>query len=132
LLAARTAAGWAGVPAGTTLGHVHLHVNDLQKAERFYVDLLGFDLMQRYQGALFISAGGYHHHLGLNIWGTAGAPPPPPDSLGLRAYSLAIPDKAEQARLVEHLQAANYPVEDTPAGPLVRDPAGNPIILTFT
>jgi catechol 2,3-dioxygenase len=129
LLAAGSAEGWQGAPKGTTLGHVHLHVNDLRQAERFYVDLLGFDLMQRYPGALFISAGGYHHHLGLNTWGSAGAPPPPPNTLGLHSYSLALPDHAEQKRLVERLQAADYSVEDTSAGPLVRDPAGNALIL---
>jgi catechol 2,3-dioxygenase len=130
LLAERSPAGWQGVPEGTRLGHVHLRINDTAKAEQFYVVLLGFDLMQRYPGALFVSAGGYHHHLGLNTWETAGASPPPPNSLGLRFYTIALPNKEEQARLVERLRAANQPVEDTPDGPLVRDPAGNALVLS--
>jgi catechol 2,3-dioxygenase len=129
LLAERSTPGWSGVPAGTRLGHVHLHVNDLDQAHHFYVELLGLDLMQRYPGALFVSAGGYHHHLGLNTWGTAGAPPPPPNSLGLHHYSLVLPDEAERARLVERLRAANQNIEDTPTGPLLRDPAGNGLVL---
>ena len=69
---------WEGLPAGTAIGHVHLHVADLRQAEDFYCGVLGFDVTQRgYPGALFVSAGGYHHHLGLNIWAGAGAPPQP-------------------------------------------------------
>ena len=68
-----------GMPAGTRMGHVHLQVRDIPEAEAFYAGALGFDPTVRgYPGALFVSAGGYHHHLGLNTWGTAGAPPPPP------------------------------------------------------
>jgi len=130
LLAERSTPGWSGVPAGTRLGHVHLRVHDLNQAYHFYVELLGFDLMQRYPGALFVSAGGYHHHLGLNTWETAGAPPPPSNTLGLHHYTIALPDEAEQTRLVERLRAANHKLENTPAGPLVRDPAGNGLVLT--
>ena len=71
---------WHGLPAGTKIGHVHLHVNDLNAAKRFYCDQLGLDMMldgSSGWGALFIAAGGYHHHLGLNIWAGAGAPRPP-------------------------------------------------------
>ncbi|HKT81519.1 MAG TPA: VOC family protein, partial [Vicinamibacterales bacterium] len=71
------------LPAGTVIGHVHLHVRDLAEAEYFYAGVLGFDVMQRYgRAALFVSAGGYHHHVGLNTWAGVGAPPPAPESVG--------------------------------------------------
>jgi len=78
----------------TDIGHVHLHVSDLKKAEAFYHDLLGFEITQRsYPGALFLSAGGYHHHLGVNIWAGQGAPPPPPEAVGLLSFSVTVPDQ---------------------------------------
>ncbi len=74
---------WTGVYPETDVGHVHLHVSDLTRAEAFYSDLLGLDVTQRgYPGALFLSAGGYHHHLGVNVWAGAGAPPPPLEAAG--------------------------------------------------
>ncbi|HYF61603.1 MAG TPA: VOC family protein, partial [Herpetosiphonaceae bacterium] len=74
----------AGLPAGTTVGHMHLQVGDLNQAWAFYGEVLGFELMVTYPGALFVAAGGYHHHLGLNVWESAGAPPAPADAAGLR------------------------------------------------
>lgn len=83
---------WPGLPATTCIGHVHLHVADLPESERFYCDLLGFDVVQRsYPGALFVSAGGYHHHVGLNVWAGRGAPPPPADAVGLRLFAMELP-----------------------------------------
>lgn len=83
---------WNGMPGGTTLGHIHLRVNDISAAEGFYRDQLGFDLMTRYGAqATFLSVGGYHHHIGANVWGTVGAPPAEPGSLGLRAWELHAP-----------------------------------------
>ncbi len=70
-------------PEETDMGHVHLKVRDLGEAERFWVDLLGFDLVTTYPGALFVAAGGYHHHIGLNIWSSRGGPLPPARRLGL-------------------------------------------------
>ncbi len=132
LMAAAPDTPWLGVPAETTLGHIHLKVDDTQKAEAFYVDLLGFDLMQDFPGAKFISAGGYHHHLGANTWHSAGAPPPPPNALGLHAYAIQLPDEAERARLIEFVKGADYPIEDLSGDPMLRDPAGNMITLTMT
>ena len=81
----RTARRRHGLAPVTVIGHVHLHVSHLDAAERFYVGVLGFDLMQRYgPSALFVSAGGYHHHIGLNTWAGVGAPPPPAGAIGLR------------------------------------------------
>lgn len=83
---------WAGLEAGTVTGHVHLHVSHLDTAEAFYCDGIGLDVMMRgYPGALFVSAGGYHHHLGLNVWTGIGAPPPPANAVGLQSFTIESP-----------------------------------------
>lgn len=115
------------------IGHVHLHVADLQKAEAFYHGVLGLEVTQRsYPGALFLSAGGYHHHLGLNIWAGKGAPPPPPEAVGLLSFSIRIPDQQTFERLAHRLQSAGLPFEDKSAimnhpELLIRDQDGNTI-----
>jgi len=82
-------APWNGLEAGTIMGHVHLHVPHIDTAEAFYCGRIGFDpIVRRYPGALFVSAGGYHHHLGLNTWAGIGAPPPPENSAGLRSFTI--------------------------------------------
>ncbi|MGH7600312.1 MAG: VOC family protein [bacterium] len=107
---------WEGVHPGTDIGHVHLHVSDLQKAEAFYHGVLGFDVTQRsYPGALFVSAGGYHHHVGLNIWAGQGAPSPPPNAVGLLSFSISIPDLDTLQVLKERLRAAGFAFEDRSA-----------------
>lgn len=117
-----------GLAPGTVIGHVHLHVADLAAAQRFYVDLLGFDVMQGYgPSALFVSAGGYHHHVGLNTWQGVGAPPPGPDATGLRWFELVLPDPDEVARLRARLRAAGLEVEETDADLLFRDPSRNAV-----
>lgn len=93
-------AAWAGLPDGTVVGHVHLQVPDLASAERFYCDTVGFAPMLRdYPGALFVAAGGYHHHLGLNVWAGMGAPPPPASAVGLRRIDIeaSVPEANEHA-----------------------------------
>jgi len=80
---------WNGLEAGTIMGHVHLHVPHIDTAEAFYCGRIGFDpVVRRYPGALFVSAGGYHHHLGLNTWVGIGAPPPPDNAVGLRSFTI--------------------------------------------
>jgi catechol 2,3-dioxygenase len=124
--------GGQGLAAGTVIGHVHLHVSSLSAAERFYVGVLGFDLMQRYgPSALFVSAGGYHHHVGLNTWAGVGAPPPPPGALGLHHYVVTLPDEAALAAVAARVRAANLPVESLDGGLLVHDPAKNAILLAI-
>jgi catechol 2,3-dioxygenase len=123
----------AHVPLGTTMGHVHLQVSDLEAAEAFYSGVLGFEVMVRgYPGALFVSAGGYHHHLGLNTWHSAGAPPPPEGPVGLRSFEVVLPDAGELEAVLERVRAAG--LELRPAGDdgsvLVRDPSGNGVVLT--
>src|SRR3990170_6484341 len=119
------------MPAATTIGHVHLHVSQLDPAVNFYRDLLGFEDkgMSSRLGAAFVSAGGYHHHIGLNTWLGAGAPPPPPDSLGLRHFTIVLPDQAELERLVERLRHAGVAAEASDEGVLVRDPSQNGVLL---
>lgn len=122
---------WSGLHSDTTLGHVHLHVADIAQAEAFYRDLLGFDLMQRYgPTASFLSAGGYHHHLGINTWAGVGAPPPPPDAVGLRWYIIRLPNAAELARVADRVRRAGVKIEEHQAGLFLRDPAQNGMILT--
>ncbi len=117
--------GDAGMPAGTTLGHVHLQVSDLTAAERFWADALGFDVTVRgYPGALFVSAGGYHHHVGLNTWAGAGAPPPPDGALGLDRFEVVLPDADAVSEAGGRLAAAG-PVELVEDGVLAADPSGN-------
>ena len=121
----------ASAPAGTRIGHVHLQVADLARAEAFYHGLLGFDVMVRgYPGALFVSAGGYHHHIGLNTWHSAGAAPPPAGSVGLRSFTIHLPDHDALESVLARIEAAGVPVSPGPSGVLVRDPFANGVVLT--
>jgi catechol 2,3-dioxygenase len=117
-------------PAGTTMGHVHLQVSDLAQAEEFYVAVLGFEVTVRaYPGALFVSAGGYHHHLGLNTWHSAGSPPAPPGAAGLRSYEVVVPSADELQNVLRRIGDAGLDVSPQSAGHLVRDPFGNGVLL---
>jgi catechol 2,3-dioxygenase len=120
------------LPEGAKMGHVHLHVGDLDEAVGFYHGVLGFDvqIQSARMQASFVSAGGYHHHIGLNTWLGQGVPPPPPGSLGLRHFTVVVPDEAELGRLVERLAQAGIAAEKTEAGLLVRDPSQNGVLLT--
>ena len=123
--------GSAGMPAGTRVGHVHLQVADIAEAEAFYHGLLGFDVtVGTYPDALFLSAGGYHHHVGINTWETRGAPAPPADARGLRWFEVLLPTAAARDELAGRVRAAGAPVEGRPGGVLVRDPSGNGVLLT--
>jgi catechol 2,3-dioxygenase len=118
------------MPAGARIGHVHLQVSDLNRAEAFYHGVLGFDVIVRsYPGALFVSAGGYHHHLGLNTWHSAGADPPAPGSVGLRSFEVTVPNASELERRLERVRGAGLPLEQSAEGTGVRDPSGNLVIL---
>ncbi len=119
-------ATWTGLPSGTRIGHVHLHVPHLDAAERFYVGVLGFDLVQRYGGAaLFVSAGGYHHHIGLNTWAGVGAPAPPPGAAGLRHFDVLLPDAVSVAAIAERARAAGAQVVVNGEHVEIADPAGH-------
>ena len=118
-------------PAGTMIGHVHLQVAGIPDAEAFYHGVLGFDVMTRgYPGALFVSAGGYHHHLGLNTWHSAGSGPAAPGTVGLRSYEVVLPDRAELDRVLDRVRAAGLPVDGPADGSAaVRDPSGNLVVV---
>jgi catechol 2,3-dioxygenase len=119
------------IPAGTRIGHVHLQVSDLDEAEAYYHGVLGFDVMVRgYPGALFVSAGGYHHHIGLNTWHSAGAGPAPAGSVGLRSFTIALPDERALAAVLGRVEAAGIASEVQPGGVLVHDPFGSGVLLT--
>jgi catechol 2,3-dioxygenase len=133
--AAGDPAPWTGVHPETGIGHVHLQVSDLARAEAFYHDLLGLDVTQRgYPGALFLSAGGYHHHLGVNVWAGRGAPPPPPDAVGLLSFALQLPDEQAWRLLHQRLRESGVEAkelrdEEYAMGVLIQDPAGNGVEL---
>jgi catechol 2,3-dioxygenase len=96
----------------TRIGHVHLKVADLERSLGFYRDLLGFEVTQRYgDGAVFLSAGGYHHHIGLNTWQSLGAPPAPQCSAGLYHTAIVYPNRIELAKALKTLLEANYPID---------------------
>jgi catechol 2,3-dioxygenase len=120
-----------GMAAGTTLGHVHLQVASIPPADAFYTDGLGFEATVRgYPGALFVSAGGYHHHIGLNTWAGEGAPAPPLGARGLRSYTIVLPDEvALEATLAAAAAAGIEAGEDESGRSVVADPSGNRAVL---
>jgi catechol 2,3-dioxygenase len=102
----------SSIPAGARIGHVHLKVADLDRAVRFYRDLLGFDLItQMGDSAAFLSAGGYHHHLGLNTWESAGGSPPPSGATGLYHFAINYPERRDLAVAVKRLLDAGWPID---------------------
>jgi catechol 2,3-dioxygenase len=124
------AAAFDGLAAGTVMGHVHLRVAAIDDTVSFYRDVLGMGLMASLGPyAAFLSAGGYHHHLGANTWESAGASPAPAGSATLSHFSVLLPDQAELERVLERLRAAGVPVEDHGDGSLVRDPSQNAVLL---
>lgn len=121
---------WDSLHPDTILGHMHLHVRNIPEAQQFYGEVLGFDLMANWGGtALFISAGGYHHHLGLNTWQGVGAPPPPTDAAGLRYFIIHLPHPTERDQVLERLRRHGTTIEDHPQGHFFRDPSHNGIVL---
>lgn len=118
---------WTGMPGGTTIGHVHLHVGDLETADAFYHRGLGLSKMVwSYPGALFLAAGGYHHHLGLNTW-AAGAAAAGADDARLLEWELRVPSPADAREALESVEAMGHAVEHAPDGGVVRDPWGTPL-----
>jgi catechol 2,3-dioxygenase len=123
--------GWDGMPSGTVIGHVHLHVGDIEQAKAFYHDALGLDLMVwSYPGALFLSAGGYHHHLGTNTWAGPRATAPAPDEPQLLDWQLVLPDGQAVADAAANLQARGFAATpEEPGGSVARDPWGTALQL---
>lgn len=123
------------VPAGTRIGHVHLKVADLSRALGFYHGVLGFEITQRFgPGAAFLSAGGYHHHIGLNTWESAGGSPPPAGTTGLYHVAILYPSRPALADALRRLLAAGLPLEGAADHGVsealyLRDPDGNGVEL---
>ncbi len=119
----------------TRIGHVHLTVSDLEHALRFYRDVLGFEVTTRYgTDAVFLSAGGYHHHIGLNTWAGRGAPPPPSGTTGLYHFAILYPDRKALARALRRVLTARIPLEGASDHGVseaiyLRDPDGNGVEL---
>jgi catechol 2,3-dioxygenase len=131
LLASMNGEGpFTGMPGTTRMGHVHLHVADIADTERFYRDVLGFDVVAHLgDQATFLSAGGYHHHVGANVWAGRGATPPPPGSAALRHATILLPDAGERDRVAARVADAGGEVTAVEEGVLVRDPARNGLLL---
>lgn len=103
---------WAGIDPDTDIGHVHLQVSDLERAERFYHEVLGLDVMQRsYPGALFFAAGGYHHHVGANVWNSRGGSPAPEDTADLVYFQLLVPDAQAWEAVLARAESAGVTLE---------------------
>ena len=119
---------WIGQPAGTRIGHVHLHVTDLAAATRFYSDTIGFEITNRsLPSAVFLAAGGYHHHMAVNTWARGPRPADEEEMAGLIEFVVNVPDAAAREALSARLAAADAPVVDDGAGFVTRDPDGNRI-----
>jgi len=99
------------IDGGVTIGHVHLKVADLDRALGFYRDVLGFEVTQFYPGAAFLSAGGYHHHIGLNTWESRGGQPPAPGTTGLYHVAIRYPTRAALAAALRRLESAGIPLD---------------------
>ncbi len=125
----RDAEPWEVIPAGTRVGHIHLQIGDIEEARQFYHAILGFDVTAHLPGALFVSAGGYHHHIGLNTWQSLGAKPTPANSAGLQHYVIAIPTREGLLAVKQRLLAHNVPFEEQEDLIGVNDPWNNQILL---
>ncbi|MBO0959396.1 VOC family protein [Neobacillus sp. MM2021_6] len=126
---AESDAEWNGLPSETIMGHIHLHVGDLKKAKEFYTKGLGFDVVSYYPQAAFLSTGGYHHHIAINTWQGVGAPPPPPNSVGLNWYTLVFPDEAARETVINQLHQVGAAVKEVTDFYVTSDPSGNQIQL---
>ena len=122
---------WKGLPAGTVMGHIHLHVSELVKTEEFYSKGLGFEVVNRYgEQALFISDGKYHHHIGLNTWNGVGAPAPSPNSVGLESFTIMFPNEEKKNKIIAQLKNIGASVTEENGFTIATDPSGNRIHLS--
>ena len=121
--------GWTHLHPDTRMGHMHLKVSQVDPAEAFYRDVLGFDVIKNLHSASFISAGGYHHHLGMNVWESRSGPPQSPDAVGLRWYEIKLPTEAALGQTADAARKAGSEFEETNDGLLLRDPSQNGVML---
>lgn len=122
---------WHRLPPSTRIGHVHLQVDNLTRCTSFYQRILGLERsITGIDGACFFAAGGYHHHIGCNVWMSFGAPPPPRDAPGLHFFTLLLPEQAQVNRLVSRIRAAGREVTQYAQSYVLRDPSNNRLLLT--
>lgn len=132
LLAASEGLTWQGLSAGTVIGHVHFHVGNLEVAKQFYCDVLGFEQTASYGNqALFIAAGGYHHHIGLNIWAGKDAPSTPEQAVGIKNFTIVLPHLKALEEVVGRLNQANISYDQEGTNVTLTAPYGIGIILTY-
>jgi catechol 2,3-dioxygenase len=110
---------------GTTVGHIHLHVGDIEAATRFYRDVIGFETQIEHPSAGFVSAGGYHHHVAFNTWRGEGVPTAPADTVGLRSFTVLVPSAADVESVRRRIEQAGLTYNDRDGEIVVRDPSGN-------
>ncbi len=123
---------YTGLTSATVMGHVHLKVASISETVAFYRDALGFGLMAQLGAqAAFLSAGGYHHHIGANVWESAGASPAPPDEAALRHFTIILPDQEERERIAHRLMRLGHAPQETAAGLVAHDPSGNRLVLAI-
>jgi catechol 2,3-dioxygenase len=128
-LAERSDEPWTGMSPGTTLGHIHLQVRDISETAAFYRDVLGFDIVAEMPSALFMSAGGYHHHIGANVWHSRGMGPASADVVNLTYFTVDLPDDAALADVIERLEQSGFEVGQAAEGASVVDPSGITVVL---
>lgn len=123
---------WEGIPKETIIGHIHLHVDDLLKAKEFYVKGLGLNVMQKLRdSALFLSTGGYHHHIALNTWNGVGVDSLPKNSAGMKYFSIHFPDDRSRNESIEKIRKLGYEINRKQNNIFVKDPANNVIKLVI-
>jgi len=122
---------WKGMPEKTRMGHIHLHVANLQETEKFYLEGLGFDIVFRFPSALFTSTNGYHHHIALNIWNGEEAKRPEENSVGLNWFNLVFPDEKSRSTAVERIQEIGGTIREEAEVILTEDPSGNIIRMVI-
>ncbi|QDP41879.1 VOC family protein [Radiobacillus deserti] len=125
---------WGGLPSNTVLGHIHLHVAELDEVRRFYTDGLGFQVVNSQYGTqvLFVSTNGYHHHVGLNIWNGRNAPKPSSNSVRMKYFTVSYPSVEEMEQVVRRLELLNAPFHFVEDAVFTKDPSGNQIELVFS
>lgn len=124
---------WGGLDSRTSVGHIHLRVSDVGGAEEFYTEVIGFDLVMRYgPSAGFVSAGGYHHHIGYNSWTSDGAPPPPDDALGLKWFTVLLHSGSDLEQIKERCHRNGISIDEMDDGLIVRDPSQNCLLLKIS
>lgn len=130
LLVEGTENGWNGLPEDTMMGHIHLHVSELNQSEAFYTKGLGFEVVTRYgTQALFLSDGKYHHHIGMNTWQGVGAPKPDPHTAGLDYFTIVYADEEKRQQIIHQLRTIGAMVEEMNGAFYTEDPSGNLICL---